>query len=111
MDIVETDVSGVLFVEPVGGIDSTNAKAFAAQVISTFNARKCNLVIDFQKVKYVSSAGFRSLLIIGSSIESAQRKLFLCGMGPEVQRVFDIARFNDLFVICASREDAAERAM
>ena len=111
MDITETDISGVPVVEPSGGIDSTNAKAFAARVMDTFKMRQCNLIIDFQKVKYISSAGFRSLLIIGKSIEGAQRKLVLCGMGPEVRRVFEIAMFNELFVICASREDAAQQAM
>jgi anti-anti-sigma factor len=111
MEIVETDVSGVMVIEPIGGIDSTNAKEFAAQVMDRFNAKQSNFVIDFQQVKYVSSAGFRSLLIIGNSIERAKRKLVLCGMGPEVQRVFEIAQFNDLFVICASREDAAQQAM
>jgi len=111
MDITETDVDGVLVVEPSGGIDSTNAKAFAARVMDSANARQCNVVIDFQKVKYISSAGFRSLLIIGKSIESAKRKLVLCGMGPEVRRVFEIAMFNELFVICSSREDAARQAM
>jgi anti-anti-sigma factor len=110
MDIVETDVSGVLVVEPRGGIDSSNAKVFAARVVDSFNARQCNLVIDFQKVKYISSAGFRSLLIIGKTVESAKRKLVLCGMGPEVRRVFEIAMFNELFVICGSREDAAQQA-
>jgi anti-anti-sigma factor len=110
MDIVETDVAGVLVLEPSGGIDSTNAKAFAAQIIDKVQARQCNAVIDFQKVKYISSAGFRSLLIIGKSMEGAQRKLVLCGMGPEVRRVFEIAMFDDLFVICASREDAAAQA-
>jgi anti-anti-sigma factor len=111
MDIVETDVSGILVVEPNGGIDSTNAKAFVAQVMASFSARQCNLIIDFQKVKYVSSAGFRSLLIIGKSIGDAHRKLVLCGMGPEVRRVFELATFNELFVICSSREDAAQQAM
>jgi anti-anti-sigma factor len=111
MDIAESDISGVLVVEPSGGIDSTNAKAFAAQVMDAVAARQCNLIIDFQKVKYVSSAGFRSLLIIGKSIESAQRKLVLCNIGPEVRRVFEIAMFSELFVICSSREDAAQQAM
>jgi anti-anti-sigma factor len=110
MDIVETDVAGVLILEPSGGIDSTNAKAFAAEVIDRVQARGCNAVIDFQKVKYISSAGFRSLLIIGRSMESAQRKLILCSMGAEVRRVFEIAMFDDLFVICATREDAAAQA-
>jgi anti-anti-sigma factor len=110
MDILETDVGGVLLVEPNGGIDNSNAKDFTARVLASFNAKQCNLVIDFQKVKYISSAGFRSLLVIGKSIEVAQRKLVLCGMGSEVMRVFEIARFDDLFVICSSREDAAQQA-
>ena len=110
MDIVETDVGGALVVEPIGGIDSTNAKEFVAKVMGAFNAKKSNLIIDFQQVKYMSSAGFRSLLIIGNSVENAQRKLVLCGMGTEVQRVFEVAKFNDFFVICASREEATEQA-
>jgi anti-anti-sigma factor len=111
LDIVETDVSGVLVVEPSGGIDSTNAKEFAARVMDSFKARQCNLIIDFQRVKYISSAGFRSLLIIGKSIEGSQRKLVLCGMGPEVRRVFEIAMFDELFTICSSREDASQHAL
>jgi anti-anti-sigma factor len=111
MEVTESDISGVLVVEPVGGIDSTNAKAFTARVMDAFTARQSNLIIDFQKVKYISSAGFRSLLIIGKSIEGAKRKLVLCNMGPEVRRVFEIAMFNELFVICSSREDAAQQAM
>jgi anti-anti-sigma factor len=110
MDIVETDVGGVLVLEPVGGIDSSNASAFSAQIIQSVQTRECNAVIDFQKVKFISSAGFRSLLIIGKSMERAQRKLVLCGMGPEVRRVFEIAMFDDLFVVCATREDAAAQA-
>lgn len=111
MVITEADVNGVLILEPSGGIDSTNAKAFTARILDTISAKECNVVIDFQKVKYVSSAGFRSLLIIGKSIEGTQRKLVLCGMSPEVRRVFEIAMFDELFVTCTSREDAAAQAM
>jgi len=111
MDIIETDMNGILILEPSGGIDSTNARAFTSRMIDAVQARQCNVVIDFQKVKYVSSAAFRSLLIIGQSIENSQRKLVLCGMGPEVRRVFDLAKFDEVFVICLSREDAAAQAM
>src|SRR5258705_3266441 len=110
MDILETDMAGVLILEPAGGIDSSNAKAFAAQVVAVAQARQCNVVIDFQKVKFISSAGFRSLLIIGKSMDGAQRKLVLCGLGTEVRRVFDIAMFDDLFAVCATREEAAAQA-
>ncbi len=110
MEITNTEVGGLLVVEPVGGIDSTNADEFTSHVMDAVNTRQCNLVIDFQNVKYVSSAGFRSLLIIGKSMEGAQRKLVLCSLGPEVRRVFEIGALNELFVICASREDATQQA-
>ena len=110
MDFTETAVGGVLILQPVGGIDSTNVKIFTARIIDTIQARRCSLVIDFQQVKYVSSAGFRSLLLIKKSIEDMQRKLVLCGIGPDVQRVFKIARLDNIFVVCSSREDAAAQA-
>src|SRR5215204_621951 len=102
MDIAENEINGVLIIEPSGSIDSTNAKMFSSRVLDTIKARNCNVVIDFAKIKYVSSAGFRSLLIIGKSMEGAQRKLVLCGMGREVRRVFEIATFDELFVTCTS---------
>jgi anti-anti-sigma factor len=96
--------------EPFGDIDSTNAKDFTAQLSKIVRGRQCNLVIDFQKIKYVSSAGFRGLLIVGRAIEELQRKLVLCGMAAEVRRVFDIASFDELFVVCSSREEAVQNA-
>jgi anti-anti-sigma factor len=111
MDFVEDDINGILIIEPSGSIDSTSAKIFTTRILETVNARQCNVVIDFQKIKYVSSAGFRSLLVIGKSLEASQRKLVLCGMGQEVRRVFEIATFHELFVTCTSREDAAAQAL
>src|SRR3954453_17434941 len=110
MDIHEADQDGILILEPSGTIDSTNAKQFTAGIISAIQARQCPVVIDFHKIRYVSSAGFRSLLIIGKTMEDSNRKLILCGMGAEVRRVFDFARFDEVFVICSSREDAAAQA-
>jgi anti-anti-sigma factor len=108
MEIAESETAGVLVLEPSGYIDSTNANAFTTQLMDIVRARQCNLVIDFQKVKYISSAGFRSLLLVGDAIENIQKKLVLCGIGAEVRRVFAIAKFDELFVVCSSRDEAAD---
>ena len=110
MEIAESEMDGVLVLEPLGYIDSTNANAFTTQLMDIVRARQCSLVIDFQKVKYISSAGFRSLLIVGDAIESIQKKLVLCGIVAEVRRVFAIAKFDELFVVCSSRDEAADIA-
>ena len=108
MEIAESEIDGVLVLEPQGYIDSTNANAFTTQLMDIVRARRCSLVIDFQNVKYISSAGFRSLLIVGDAIEGMQRKLVLCGIAAEVRRVFAITKFDELFVVCATRSEAAD---
>ena len=110
MEISEADQDGILILEPAGRVDNTNAKQFAAEIIKVIQTRQCGVVIDFQKIRYISSAGFRSLLIIGKLMEDANRKLVLCGMAADVRSVFDFARFDEVFVICSSRQDATAQA-
>jgi anti-anti-sigma regulatory factor len=45
--------------------------------------------IDLKHLVYISSAGFRAL----------------CSLSSEVQRLFDLGAFTDLFVIYGSREE------
>jgi stage II sporulation protein AA (anti-sigma F factor antagonist) len=110
MNIVETDAGGILVLEPVGSIDNTNAGTFYKQTIAAIQSRQGGVVIDFGKLEFISSAGFRSLLIIGKSASNLHRKLVLCCIGPEMRRLFDLASFDEIFVVCASRQEAAAKA-
>jgi anti-sigma B factor antagonist len=68
------------------------------------------MLIDLQHVIYISSAGFRALLIAGKLAEESNAKLVLCGLSAEIKRLFEIGTFMDLFTICASREDGMVKA-
>jgi anti-anti-sigma regulatory factor len=54
---------------------------------------------------YISSAGFRALLIANRAAAGQQGKLALCGVIGEVKRLFDIGGFTDEFVICPTQAD------
>lgn len=110
MEITEYLIDEVLVLEPVGYIDSTNANALTSTLTEVVKTRKCSLVIDFQRIKYISSAGLRSLLIVAEEVEGLNKKLVFCGMVPEVRRVLSITKFDELFPICTSREEAARLA-
>jgi anti-anti-sigma regulatory factor len=43
-------------------------------------------------------------------MDDSQRKLVLCGIGQEMRRLFELARFEELFVICSSLEEATAQA-
>ena len=49
-------------------------------------------VIDFQDVKYLSSAGFRPLLSLQRTVRQHGGRLVLCGLAPLVEEVFSTTR-------------------
>ena len=106
MDVIEKTVGSVTVVEPRGRIDSVTAQEFGQRMSKLLKAGCHQIVIDFQNITYISSAGFRQLLIVNKSTQEMNGKLALCGIAGNVKRLFDIGAFGDLFPIFHSREDS-----
>ncbi len=51
-----------------------------------------NVVLDFQSVVYISSAGFRPLLSLLREIRGRGGRLILCGLNPDVHETFTVTR-------------------
>lgn len=49
-----------------------------------------NVVLDFQAVTYLSSAGFRPLLSLNRHVRERGGRLVLCNLRPEVEEVFTV---------------------
>jgi anti-sigma B factor antagonist len=54
-----------------------------------------NVILDFQAVTYLSSAGFRPLLSLNRHVRERGGRLVLCNMRPEVEEVFVVTRLID----------------
>lgn len=93
-----------------GRVDSTTAEKLRDRLTGMIQSGTTRLVIDLKEVTYISSAGFRTLLITARSVDSAKGKLALCGVAGEVKRLFDIASFTELFTILPNRDDAVAAA-
>ena len=106
MEIVIGQSDGVSTVEPKGRIDSITAKEFGDRVCGLIRSGAKRVVIDLANIAYISSAGFRALLIAGKLAEDTEGKLVLCGVAGEVQRLFDISAFATAFQIYSSREES-----
>ena len=110
MELIESQSDGVIIIEPHGRIDSTGAKPFGDRIVQLIRAGSYHMVIDFKNIPYISSAGFRSLLIAGKLVDEFKGNLVLSGMSAEIKRLFDIGAFTDLFVICQSRDEGVLKA-
>jgi len=106
MDVIEQMAGPVTILEPRGRIDSVTAKEFGERLTNLMNTGRHQLVIDLNSISYISSAGFRQLLIAKKSTQERNGKLALCGISGEVKRLFDIGAFAELLPIYPTREDS-----
>jgi anti-anti-sigma factor len=93
-----------------GRIDSTTAPAFGQRLESVVTAPAARLVVDFRELEYISSAGFRALLVAAKWAEGVGGRLILCSLSDKVHQLFDLGGFLELFSIASSREEAINAA-
>jgi len=105
MKLVEETTDDVTIVEAYGRLDSTTAPEFGDRLISLVQAGRRSLVVDLKNIAYISSAGFRALLIANRATAEKHGKLALCGVIGEVKRLFDIGNFTDEFLICPTQAE------
>lgn len=110
VDTIETEQDGVTVLEPRGRIDTNTAKPFGDRMVALIGAGSHNILIDLRQIPYISSAGFRVLLIAAKMMDDAKGKLVLCGMSAEIRRLFEIGAFTDLFTICGTRDEGVAKA-
>ena len=111
MEIAEQQAGEVTIVEVKGRIDSNTAKAFGERLTSLIKDGRARLVVDLKQIIYISSAGFRALLVAGRLAEETNGTLALCSLSTEAQRLFDLGAFTDLFVIYPSREEGLTKLL
>jgi anti-sigma B factor antagonist len=110
MDLHEEQVDEITALSVKGRIDSTTAPAFGQRLESVVTAPAGRLVVDFRELEYISSAGFRVLLVAAKRADEAGSRLVLCGLSGKVRQLFDLGGFLDLFTIAASRDEAVNAA-
>jgi anti-anti-sigma factor len=109
MKLVEEVADGVTVVEAYGRLDSTTAKEFGDRLNALVQAGRAQIVLDLKNIAYISSAGFRVLLLANRATAENQGKLALCGVLGEVKRLFEIGAFLDQFLICQTQADGVGR--
>jgi uncharacterized protein (TIGR02172 family) len=79
-----------------GRLDATTAPSLDAKLVLD-GVRE--LVLDFAKCHYISSAGIRSVLKAHQAMAKAQGKLVLTNVSPHVREVFDLTGLSDIITI------------
>jgi anti-sigma B factor antagonist len=105
MDMGEEHSGDITIVEIKGRIDSNTARSLRDKLTDLIKTGQKRIVLDLKNLVYISSAGFRALLRASRLAEEQQGAVVLCSLSSEVQRLFDLGDFANLFPIYPSREE------
>ncbi len=91
-----------------GRIDTISAPDFQQKIEEILAQGESRIVVDLEKLEYVSSAGLRSILIGAQKAKAAQGSLCCCALQGMVKKVFEISGFGVMLPIFDSVEAALQ---
>lgn len=105
-------VNEITIVELNGDIDGSSAPAAQAQILPLAEPG-CRILLDMNKVPYMSSAGLRMLLSTYRQLASRDGHIVLVGLSEEIQDTMSATGFLKFFTTCSTVESGlkALRAM
>ena len=106
MNLFETERDGVLVLRPSGQLDSANSAEFEQAVRQRIEAGRSRLVLDFNELAYISSAGLRALLVLSKLLNEQGGKLEICSLNSTVSQVFEVTGFTSFLSIHVTLEEA-----
>lgn len=97
MNIVKNRESDKLVLSLEGRLDTMTAPALEAEVKGSIDGVK-ELVFDFEKLEYVSSAGLR-VLLASQKIMNKQGSMCILHVNEVIMEVFEVTGFSDILTI------------
>lgn len=65
-------------------------------------------LLDFASVSHMSSSALGMLIQLNKRIREKKGEMRLCNIQPAIMEVFTITRLNEVFKICASKQEALD---
>lgn len=98
MTVTEEYAEDKLVLSIEGRIETNTAPEFQSAVLGAF--QKCsNVVLNFEEVSYISSAGLRGLLIGQKTAQSKGGSMVLTNVNDTVMEVLKMTGFKNILTI------------
>lgn len=105
MELIDSTDGAVTILSVKGRLDSVTAPILDGSLSGMLAAPGRRLLVDLSQLEYISSAGFRILLLAAKRADENGGQIALCGVSGKVRQLFDLGGFLDLFRICNTRDE------
>ena len=111
MEITEARERNVLILAVNGNLDSHTSPAFEKVLLPKVEGDEKFVLIDGTNLKYISSAGLRSVFKAVQKLSPKKGKLGFCSLASNVREVFEIAGFTGVISISPDKETALRQLL
>jgi anti-sigma B factor antagonist len=96
MKIAKTESEDTITLTVEGKLSAATSEEFDAMVESVLDSEK-KIILDFQDVSYLASAGLRVLVSAQKKLALCSRTLSIINICDNVREVFEITGLDDVF--------------
>ena len=89
-----------------GNLDTNTSPEAESKINELIDAGKQKLLVNFEQLNFISSAGLRVLLATVKKLNASGGDLRICSLNATVQEVFDISGFVTILTVKSTEEEA-----
>lgn len=108
MDTTRDTVDGITVIRLSGRLDANTSGPFEEELFGIIRDGDRRLILDFDSLEYMSSAGIRVLLKATREVQGEDGRLVLCGVRDYIRELFDLSGFDAVFDIETDPQTAAK---
>ena len=99
-----TGAAALFIVE--GQVDMHTSPELRGSLRSALDSKPSPLVVDMSSVAFIDSSGLATLIEALQAVGQYGGKMRLCGLTPDVRKLFDLAQLSSIFDLRDTRADA-----
>ena len=108
MQVNRRETGPVAVLELDGRLDSRTSETLEGALNETWEHGFTRIVLDCERLRYVSSAGLQVLLVAGQLAESKGGRVVFCHLRRNLGEIFAMTKFDTIFSVYASAGEAVE---
>ena len=89
-------------------VDGSNARSFQSDLETVIEESDKEVILDFQNLSYISSAGLRAVLLTAKAMRRQETKFAVCCLSDTVLEVFQISGFDKIISIHPTLPEAID---
>ena len=100
--------NGTLIAKAEGRVDGSNAREFEEALDSAITQHEDGqaVIVDFEGLSYISSAGLRVILLTARTLRKQDKEFVVCSLSDPIREVFEISGFDKIIPVYASKSEA-----